>query len=434
MPSSTTTVNASSVMDSDLDLMLGPRKRNQVKRACVNCQKACKKCDNGRPCSRCIKFGLEKTCADSARKERSRSNLVGPFRKNLDGISTAHGYSSLSSPRSGSIDSQEDGESSGWSKLDILSRLCSTVLIHAHEIGRPRSAEPPSVPEPSPDDTPEVHAARTLSILASKARAQERSPELDIATPVTPVEPDEFAKPFEYDHKSFDHKQLVHELGKTGSFGNLTIEQLATGVFGAFPYLSYGSLYPFDILTAAAGGGSNGSTAMHYSNGSNAISAGGLSSPYDLGSTTLSATSTPAATPGTREPNPLDDFAAISDTVRRMEDEASARSKRRRTNTTSVNLPAAGGLSSASISALNVANMTSSLVSATSQVQALDMKTFAPPLAYSAPGAYPPTQVPYHRILGAGDHRSSPSRIYSPPTPPEFCMPGETGLLGEERK
>ncbi|KAI8930085.1 hypothetical protein BC831DRAFT_441272 [Entophlyctis helioformis] len=47
-------------------------KRSQVKRACVNCQRACKKCDDGRPCGRCTRLGLELSCADSARKERAR--------------------------------------------------------------------------------------------------------------------------------------------------------------------------------------------------------------------------------------------------------------------------------------------------------------------------------------------------------------------------
>lgn len=46
----------------------------------VNCQKACKKCDDGRPCMRCIKYGLESTCVNSARKER-RKGKRGPYKK-----------------------------------------------------------------------------------------------------------------------------------------------------------------------------------------------------------------------------------------------------------------------------------------------------------------------------------------------------------------
>ncbi|PWN37506.1 uncharacterized protein FA14DRAFT_14838 [Meira miltonrushii] len=56
-------------------------KRKQVKNACVNCQKACKRCDEGRPCSRCIKYGLTATCMDSARKERKRGIKRGPYKR-----------------------------------------------------------------------------------------------------------------------------------------------------------------------------------------------------------------------------------------------------------------------------------------------------------------------------------------------------------------
>ncbi|KAI9091792.1 hypothetical protein DFS34DRAFT_653252 [Phlyctochytrium arcticum] len=50
-------------------------KRVQVKNACVNCQKACKKCDEARPCSRCVKFSIQDSCRDSERKERNRVGL-----------------------------------------------------------------------------------------------------------------------------------------------------------------------------------------------------------------------------------------------------------------------------------------------------------------------------------------------------------------------
>ncbi|KAG0048582.1 hypothetical protein BGZ83_006466 [Gryganskiella cystojenkinii] len=56
-------------------------KRRQVKNACVNCQKACKKCDEGRPCSRCIKYGLSDTCVDSTRKVRKKGINRGPYKR-----------------------------------------------------------------------------------------------------------------------------------------------------------------------------------------------------------------------------------------------------------------------------------------------------------------------------------------------------------------
>lgn len=56
-------------------------KRRQVKNACINCQKACKRCDEGRPCSRCVKYGLTDTCQDSSRKERKRGIKRGPYKR-----------------------------------------------------------------------------------------------------------------------------------------------------------------------------------------------------------------------------------------------------------------------------------------------------------------------------------------------------------------
>lgn len=77
-------------------------KRVQVKNACTNCQKACKKCSDQRPCERCIKvrpgsghgfcqreeahpvamrpfkFAL-KDCVDSVRKPRRRAAQTWVF-------------------------------------------------------------------------------------------------------------------------------------------------------------------------------------------------------------------------------------------------------------------------------------------------------------------------------------------------------------------
>ncbi|KAG0377401.1 hypothetical protein BGX24_006164 [Mortierella sp. AD032] len=65
---------------SDPSLAQKP-KRRQVKNACVNCQKACKKCDEGRPCTRCIKYGLTDTCVDSTRKVRKKGVKRGPYKR-----------------------------------------------------------------------------------------------------------------------------------------------------------------------------------------------------------------------------------------------------------------------------------------------------------------------------------------------------------------
>lgn len=63
----------------------------------VNCQKACKKCDVGRPCQRCIKYGLTETCVNSVRKERKKGVKRGPYKKrNKNGESLISNYGNLS--------------------------------------------------------------------------------------------------------------------------------------------------------------------------------------------------------------------------------------------------------------------------------------------------------------------------------------------------
>ncbi|KAG0165620.1 hypothetical protein DFQ28_006046 [Apophysomyces sp. BC1034] len=58
-----------------------PPKRKQVKNACTNCQKACKKCDDARPCPRCVKYGIADSCVNSVRKERKRGIKRGPYKR-----------------------------------------------------------------------------------------------------------------------------------------------------------------------------------------------------------------------------------------------------------------------------------------------------------------------------------------------------------------
>ncbi|KAI9446868.1 hypothetical protein H4582DRAFT_2108416 [Lactarius indigo] len=48
-------------------------KRRQVKNACTNCQKACKKCDDARPCLRCVKYGIGEECKKGIKR--------GPYKK-----------------------------------------------------------------------------------------------------------------------------------------------------------------------------------------------------------------------------------------------------------------------------------------------------------------------------------------------------------------
>ncbi|SNX84153.1 uncharacterized protein MEPE_02861 [Melanopsichium pennsylvanicum] len=92
-------------------------KRKQVKNACVNCQKACKKCDEGRPCGRCVKYGLVDTCQDSARKERRRGIKRGPYkRRATTGSQPTNPSLSVSGPMSSSYG--RDGHISPSSRSD----------------------------------------------------------------------------------------------------------------------------------------------------------------------------------------------------------------------------------------------------------------------------------------------------------------------------
>lgn len=60
-------------------------KRKQVKNACTNCANACKRCDEARPCERCVKYGLGDSCVDGQRKERKKGIKRGPYkRRNKD--------------------------------------------------------------------------------------------------------------------------------------------------------------------------------------------------------------------------------------------------------------------------------------------------------------------------------------------------------------
>ncbi|KAJ7903677.1 hypothetical protein B0H14DRAFT_2665927 [Mycena olivaceomarginata] len=62
--------------------LTGRSKRIQVKTACTKCQKSCKKCDQARPCLRCVKYGFgPEECVDSQRKERAKGKKRGPYKK-----------------------------------------------------------------------------------------------------------------------------------------------------------------------------------------------------------------------------------------------------------------------------------------------------------------------------------------------------------------
>ena len=48
---------------------------------CTNCAAACKKCDESRPCERCLKYGTANSCVDGQRKERKKGIKRGPYKR-----------------------------------------------------------------------------------------------------------------------------------------------------------------------------------------------------------------------------------------------------------------------------------------------------------------------------------------------------------------
>lgn len=74
-------VSMYSYSSRDFSSTTGRAKRRQVKNACTNCQRACKKCDDARPCLRCVKYGISEECVDSQRKERKKGIKRGPYKK-----------------------------------------------------------------------------------------------------------------------------------------------------------------------------------------------------------------------------------------------------------------------------------------------------------------------------------------------------------------
>ncbi|TFK25013.1 hypothetical protein FA15DRAFT_668883 [Coprinopsis marcescibilis] len=80
-PESPPQLNMFSYSSKDFAPQAARAKRRQVKNACVHCQKACKKCDDARPCLRCVKYGVAEECVDSPRKERKKGVKRGPYKK-----------------------------------------------------------------------------------------------------------------------------------------------------------------------------------------------------------------------------------------------------------------------------------------------------------------------------------------------------------------
>ncbi|KAJ3216142.1 hypothetical protein HDU67_009869 [Dinochytrium kinnereticum] len=116
----------------------GPRKRKQVKNACVNCQKACKKCDNGRPCPRCVRYGLQSSCQDSVRKERRKGIKRGPYKPKADSESSSRPNSPEGISLPGSLLTSPNGPLEGG----YPNSLHGTVMSATHLQGALHRSQP----------------------------------------------------------------------------------------------------------------------------------------------------------------------------------------------------------------------------------------------------------------------------------------------------
>lgn len=93
---------------------IGPRpKRKQVKMACTNCATACKRCDEVRPCQRCVKYGIQDSCVDGVRKERQKGIKRGPYKRKNKGAATDTSFAGF--PAASGDDSEWQANGAGSS-------------------------------------------------------------------------------------------------------------------------------------------------------------------------------------------------------------------------------------------------------------------------------------------------------------------------------
>ncbi|KAF8195996.1 hypothetical protein BJ912DRAFT_1056429 [Pholiota molesta] len=122
-------------------------KRKQVKMACTNCAGACKRCDENRPCERCVKYGIADTCIDGQRKERKKGIKRGPYRRKNKNESDSNSFNGEWTPPSSST---------------------TAAAIHAvaqyappegsYYPGHPNSSNSTPNPNTNPDGSPSAHS------------------------------------------------------------------------------------------------------------------------------------------------------------------------------------------------------------------------------------------------------------------------------------
>ncbi|KAI8926594.1 hypothetical protein BC831DRAFT_221078 [Entophlyctis helioformis] len=109
----------------------GTRRRQQVKIACIHCKRACKRCDEQRPCSRCVRTNQADSCIDAPRRDRRRphSGTSGTRESNEGDAATADTTTDPSRPSTENHLTDEDS-TAGDSDSEMPNSAVSTTFPH----------------------------------------------------------------------------------------------------------------------------------------------------------------------------------------------------------------------------------------------------------------------------------------------------------------
>eukprot|EP01138_Halocafeteria_seosinensis_P013933 gb/GECG01014228.1/.p1 GENE.gb/GECG01014228.1/~~gb/GECG01014228.1/.p1 ORF type:complete len:560 (+),score=72.27 gb/GECG01014228.1/:1-1680(+) len=147
-------------------------KREQVKRACVPCSAAKRKCDHQRPCKQCIKRNLQDSCSDVKPRKRNRASNEEKcgIRDDDNGESARNSFPDTT-PKNPSLTTREGARHSGEMELqkqDTYSAKTNSYPAHTSASGTACQAH---------QDTATATSAEHRQILAVK----------DLSHPVTRI-------------------------------------------------------------------------------------------------------------------------------------------------------------------------------------------------------------------------------------------------------
>lgn len=133
----------------------GPRpKRKQVKMACTNCATACKRCDEVRPCQRCVKYGIQESCMDGVRKERQKGIKRGPYKRKNKVATTDASFGGFPATGGGDSEWQANGASSSNSPPSPAVAPVQTIPHYPPEGFYPYFFPPPGFVPPGHEGAP----------------------------------------------------------------------------------------------------------------------------------------------------------------------------------------------------------------------------------------------------------------------------------------